>query len=107
METNGSQKPAVERRGRDRVPYSIEVRLQEISDISGTVVKGDPIIGRVQNVSQTGMCVASRVPLMLSTSLRCLVALDSLPVAVPTVAQVRWVEKVNSRTYRSGLQYLL
>jgi len=103
---NESQQAGVERRRRERMAYSIDVRLQEISDISGTVVAGDPILARVENVSQTGMCVSSRVPLMLTTSLRCMVTLDSLPIAVPTVAQVRWVEKINSRTYRSGLQYL-
>jgi hypothetical protein len=107
METIGTQKLESERRAKQRVPYAIDVTLQEMSDISGATVKGDPIIARAVNVSQTGMCVSSRVPLMLTTSLRCLIGLNDLQVAVPTMAQVRWVEKINSRTYLSGLQYLL
>ena len=108
METSGTRLRAEsERRARERVPYAIDVTLQEMSDISGGIVRGEPIVARAVNVSQTGMCVSSRVPLMLTTSLRCSIGLDDLQIAVPTVAQVRWVEKINSRTYRSGLQYLL
>lgn len=107
MENIGTRNKTSERRLQERIPYTIEVKLHELSGISGTVVKGDPIVARVENVSQNGMCVSSRFPLMLSTSVRCEVGLNDLPVAVPTMAQVRWVLKVNSRTYRSGLQYLL
>ena len=89
------------------MPYTIEVKLHELSGISGYVVRGDSIVARVENISQSGMCVSTRFPLMLSTSVRCEVGLNDLPVAVPTMAQVRWVMKVNSRVYRSGLQYLL
>jgi hypothetical protein len=106
METNGTRKGA-ERRTGERVPYSAEVTLRELSGISGASFQGDTIAARVENLSESGMCVSTRVPLMFSTSVRCDVGLKDLPLAVPTVAQVRWVYKVDSRTYRSGLRYLL
>jgi len=100
------QPPTDDRRTADRFPYSMEVILQELSGESRTTPAGPPIFAHIYNVSQRGMCVSSSVPLIYSKVVRCDIGLKDLPVAVPTVAQVRWVEKINLRNYRCGLRYL-
>jgi len=95
-----------ERRTRERFPYAIEVMVQELPGETPPSVAPDPVFGYLHNVSQRGMCVSSSVPLIVSKVVRCDVGIKDLPVSVPTVAQVRWVQKINSRSFRCGLRYL-
>ncbi len=100
-------KETSERRTRERYQYSIDIILQELSGDSVADGSAKQILGQVDNVSKRGLCVSSPVPLMLSKVVRCDIGLRDLPVTVPTIAQVRWVEKINPRNYRCGLQYVL
>ncbi len=59
-----------------------------------------------RNASESGMCVSSAVPLMHSSVVRCDISMGDIPVTIPTMAQIRWVEKVSGGEYRSGLAYI-
>jgi hypothetical protein len=43
---------------------------------------------------------------MHSSVVRCDISVGDLPVTIPTIAQIRWVEKVSGGEYRSGLVYI-
>jgi hypothetical protein len=99
------RKAMIERSTRERVPYSIAVTLHELS-VTGLVVKNSRIPARVEDFSQTGMRVSSVARIMPFTSVLCTVNINDVQVNVPTIAQVRWVERLNSGHYFIGLEYL-
>src|SRR5687768_15780917 len=65
--------------------------------------------GRIVDISEGGLCLLTRIPLKVSSPVRCNSPLSSkVPIAVPSLLQVRWAYKgPESLEYRSGLQFLL
>jgi hypothetical protein len=72
-----------------------------------TPVARTAVRGVIHNVSGTGIGISTATPLAYSAVVRCDVALKNLPVFIPTIAQVRWVQRAHGGEYRSGLSYLL
>jgi c-di-GMP-binding flagellar brake protein YcgR len=66
------------------------------------------IRGRIQNISQGGVCLLSNRSIPDSSLLRCEIAVSGTRTAIPTLMQVRWTQR-NSTSGRSkvGLQFLL
>ncbi len=62
---------------------------------------------QVVNASEGGLCVVLNRSLVLSAVIRCRFQLKDLPVTVPTLLQVRWVEPTPEGKYRCGLMYLV
>jgi hypothetical protein len=99
-----------DRRRETRFPHSFEVRVRELPQL-GTVQ--DPEIGvvpgRIQNISQGGVCLVTSIPVETSAVLRCEIAMDDVPLHVPTLMQVRWTQKysVVPESFISGLESLL
>jgi hypothetical protein len=96
-----------ERRGEQRFPFKVTVILQELSSTRKTPLPKTAIPGVIHNLSNNGFGIATAVPLTYSTVVRCDIAIKNLPVAIPTIAQVRWVQRAHAGEYRSGLTYLL
>ena len=64
--------------------------------------------GRVKDISDGGFCLlAARRPEQ-SVLLQGLLRLARMPAKIPTLVQVRWVNRqLGGRRYRIGLQYVI
>ncbi len=95
-----------ERRVATRYPFNVTVMVQEMS--SQQEATNPELIGGVsRNVSDTGICLSTAKPLTYSSVVRCDVTVSDAPVKIPTMAQVRWVERRHGAEYRNGLVYIL
>jgi hypothetical protein len=64
--------------------------------------------GKILNISAGGLCLLSEHVVEQYQVLRCQILLRELPVAIPTLLQVRWIHRpTGSHTYRLGLRFLL
>jgi hypothetical protein len=90
-----------------RYPELVTVRARELQPLKSGISLGKPVVGRVQNVSQGGLCLMSRQPLVRSSVIRCDIGVSEIPVGIPTLMQVRWTQKLQSDSYVTGLQFLL
>lgn len=64
--------------------------------------------GEIQNASAGGVCVVTEQCLKEFELIRAEIAVNNLPVSVPTLMQVRWVSCMkNTRGHRMGLQFLI
>src|SRR6266704_3486176 len=64
--------------------------------------------GRVTNISDGGFCMVATQPLQISALLQGRLRLARIPAEIPTLVQVRWVQRVASgHRYRIGLQYVI
>ncbi len=63
---------------------------------------------KVKNISEGGFCVAAARAPERSELLQGRLLFPGMPTQIPTLVQVRWVEKAPSgRNYRIGLQYVI
>ena len=64
--------------------------------------------GTIQDISQGGLGVLTPQAVSVSSPIRCEIRLADLPGSIPTLAQVRWVERSPSGAgARVGLHFLL
>lgn len=64
--------------------------------------------GRIQNISQGGVCLLTDQALPSSSLLRCEIGVSGIPAAIPTLVHVRWAETTsNGNPCHIGLQFLL
>jgi hypothetical protein len=96
-----------ERRGEQRFPFKVTVILQELSPTRKTPLPKTAVRGVIYNLGNNGFGLSTAVPLTYSTVVRCDIAIKNLPVSIPTMAQVRWVQRAPGGEYRSGLAYLI
>ena len=67
----------------------------------------EAIDGEVQNISNGGFCLLLEKRCEASSLLRCEIVLPGFPVAIPTLAQVRWMQEAPEGNYVAGVQFLL
>jgi hypothetical protein len=96
-----------ERRTEPRFRLAANVVVQELSPTHKTPLPKTAIRGVVHDLSSSGFGLSTIAPLSHSTVVRCDIALGNVPVSIPTIAQVRWVQRAHAGEYRSGLTYLL
>jgi len=64
--------------------------------------------GKIKNISDGGFCVIATYAPETSSLLQGRLLFPRMPAQIPTLVQVRWVEKTPSgRSYRVGLQYVI
>ncbi|SRR5712692_1909485 len=62
---------------------------------------------QLQNLSTGGLCLLGNRAVELSQVFRCEIPLPELPVGIPTLLQVRWIERPTAaHAYRVGLQFV-
>ena len=62
---------------------------------------------QIQNLSTSGVCLLGDRPVELSQVFRCEILLPGLPVGIPTLLQVRWIDRPpDAHAYRVGLQFV-
>jgi len=64
---------------------------------------------RVQNISQSGICLVTSCPVEKASVLRCEIAIGDAPLRVATLMQVRWTRRqiAMPESFISGLEALL
>ena len=97
-----------ERREHPRFPQVLDVHARSLSSVHSTPMPEKEFDGRVQNLSAGGVCILSSLPLPASSFVRCDIAMPDIPVAIPTLMQVRWTAKRGHKTlnYLSGLRFI-
>jgi hypothetical protein len=97
-----------DRREHARFPQAIDVRARTIPPVRASYPPSKEIQGRIQNVSQGGVCILSTQPLPISTFVFCDIAMPDIPVSIPTLMQVRWTAKRGREAhhYIHGLRFV-
>lgn len=86
----------------------LEVRGRSLLSIQASNSPTKDFDGRIQNVSRGGMCLLSPVPLLTATFVCCEIAMPDVPVAVPTLLQVKWTAKdQRTASHISGLRFVV
>ena len=94
------------KRGKPRYPVYGEF---EGSELGSYHTKKNPVTfkGRVNNISDGGFCLlASHVPRQ-SALLQGQLRLARMPAQIPTLVQVRWIDRSSKQHYRIGLRYVI
>ena len=92
-----------------RFPHSLEVRGHGMTAAGAVATTPVEFEGRVQNISEGGISLLSESSLTPSSFVRCSIQVPDLPVAVPTLMQVRWsvARRGNkSKSYLIGLLFV-
>jgi hypothetical protein len=97
------------RRRYPRFPHPIKLFATELPQPGSFTQRKITIRGRIENISRGGICVLSDRSIPNSALIRCEFLVPEVPIPVPTLMQVRWTRKQDSRDggYVSGLHFLL
>lgn len=99
-----------DRRHEVRLPQIFDVVVRELPQL-GDVEDSEicSVTGRVQNISQDGVCLVTPSPVGKAAVVRCEIAVGDAPLRVATLMQVRWTRKqsVQPESFVSGLEVLL
>ena len=104
----GKQRRAQERRRHRRYAVPCKVRARALAPLGFPKARKSVIQGRMQNTSTGGLCLLTNDAIRVSYLLQCEIGIPKSAAAIPTLAQVRWIQK-NAEGSRSrvGLQFLL
>ena len=90
-----------------RYAVHCQASAQVLSPAGLASEEADAIHGEIQNISNGGFCLLLEKPCKVSSLLRCEILLPDVPVAIPTLAQVRWTLETPEGSYVAGVQFLL
>ena len=100
----------IDRRHEVRLPQNLEVAVSELP-LLGAAESPEvcTVTGRVQNISQRGVCLITSCPVEKASVLRCEIAIGDAPLRIATLMQVRWTHKQTAmpESFISGLEALL
>jgi c-di-GMP-binding flagellar brake protein YcgR len=103
-----SGKGRADQRRQRRYPFACEVRAQDLPLYGLSKAHRGLIRGTVQDISSGGLSLLGNHAVKPSSLVRCEIRFSELPVRIPVLSQVRWVQKdPGGRKYRIGLQYVL
>jgi hypothetical protein len=99
-----------DRRREPRFPQSLEVTIQALPELgSSRKLRAVALRGRIQNLSEGGVCLITSRPVEKSSVLRCEITIGDVPLRIPTLIEVRWTRKqtMQPEDYISGLEFLI
>jgi PilZ domain len=99
-----------DRRRDPRFPQSLEIIVRAFPTLGPNQELGtEAFQGRIQNISEGGVCLCTSHSIDKSTLFRCEFTIDDVPLKLATLMQVRWTKKQNLQpeSYLSGLEFLL
>lgn len=97
-----------EKRHYIRAPCSIGLRIGTLSQLTVLEEPKISLQGVTENVGRGGVCLVTDQALPLNSLLRCEFSVADTPMDVPTLMQVRWLQRVEGENkYKIGLQFLL
>ncbi|PYV36463.1 MAG: hypothetical protein DMG06_30650 [Acidobacteria bacterium] len=106
-------KRRLDQRQERRYPFSGLVRAHDLPLYGLSKALRRPIPGIVKDISSGGLSILSLSilsdrALKPSSLLRCAIRFSDLPVSLPVLSQVRWIQRDDGeRKYKIGLQFLL
>lgn len=89
-----------------RIPFKEEVILWKGATFQARRLPRASIVGRAQNVSNGGICLITKSKLEVHQFLRLAFKLKSVPINIPTLVEVRWVEKMPDSHFRVGARFI-
>src|SRR5438132_13881984 len=96
-----------EKRQELRYPFSCDIKAHELPSYGLSKARKGLIKGTVKDISSTGLALLTDHGVKPSTLMRCEIRISDLPVAIPVLSQVRWIQKnPGNRHYSIGLQFL-
>lgn len=102
-------KRSSERRQHARFPQALEVIARSMSPVGSAFPTPREIRGRVQNLSEGGVCIMTSQALPVSSFVCCEISMPDIPVAIPALMQVRWTAKKGRDShnhYMHGLNFI-
>ncbi len=104
---SGMQRRARERRHHRRYGVPWKLRGRQLAPLGSPKARKSVIQGRIENTSPGGLCLLTDDALKLSYLLQCEICIPSTAAAMPTLTQVRWIQK-NAKGFRYsvGLRFL-
>ena len=101
--------PSQERRQHERYRHVLDVHTRCLLSTHTTNDPPKEFDGRIQNLSNGGVCVLSTVPLQAAMFLSCSFPVSDAPVSIPALMQVKWTVKRGNKSpsYISGLQFVV
>src|SRR5579859_931225 len=97
--------PEGERRHSSRHEVFLQLVAEEFSP-PGTSAFAPRIHGETRNLSSSGLCVVLDHRCHDAALLLCEILVNGCPVAIPTLARVRWVQS-NHQSFLAGCEFLL
>jgi len=96
-----------EKRRELRYPFSCDINAHELPSYGFSKARKTLIRGTVKDISSGGLSLLTDHAVKPSTVMRCEIRISDLPVSIPVLSQVRWIEKTpGNLKYRIGLQFL-
>jgi hypothetical protein len=89
-----------------RVVFNEEILLWKGTSLQTKKPPRSAIIGRAKNISNGGVCLVTKTKLEINQFLRMTFKLTSVPINIPTLVEVRWVEKVSDSYFRVGARFI-
>lgn len=97
-----------ERRHNPRYPIRGKLGGLVLSSLELPDARRGAIRGGVENISAGGLCLLTDRFLAVAEPVRAELLFPEIPVAVPTLVQVRWIRKTpEGQNYLAGLQFLI
>jgi c-di-GMP-binding flagellar brake protein YcgR len=99
-----------EKRQYRRFEVDAEISIGAFPELNSAQGAEQALQARILDISEGGLCLLTKIPLKVSSPVRCNIPLSftEVPISVPSLLQVRWTYKgPESHEYRSGLQFLL
>lgn len=62
--------------------------------------------GKMKNISNGGLCLVSKTKVSVNDFLRLSFRLEALPVTIPTLVEVRWVQKETDSFFKFGVRFV-
>ncbi|MDC4223811.1 MAG: PilZ domain-containing protein [Candidatus Manganitrophus sp.] len=89
-----------------RVVFNEEILLWKGTSLQTKKPPRSAIIARAKNISNGGVCLVTKTKLEINQFLRMTFKLKSVPINIPTLVEVRWVEKVSDSYFRVGARFI-
>jgi len=92
---------------RFRLKHPVRMRVRTLPLVAGPTSGARGIVGHIQNISPTGLCLLAAQRLRVSELLVGEIGFPGTRASVPTLLQVRWCRKNSSGArYRAGLNFV-
>ena len=96
-------------RSNRRLSYEKEVIVSKGAQFALKAPKGSTksvATGQMKNISNGGLCLVSKTKVNVNDFLRLSFKLEALPVAIPTLVEVRWVQKMSDSFFKFGVRFV-
>lgn len=89
-----------------RVTFNEEILLWKGTSLQTKKPPRSAIVGKAKNISDGGVCLVTKAKLEVNQFLRMAFKLESVPINIPTLVEVRWVEKVSDSLFKVGARFI-